>query len=125
RHAKISNDSLTSVVRGVCAECHNDDVKAGDLSLETFDVANAAKDAVVAEKMITKLEAGMMPPPEYKKKPDAETLKQLASTLEANVDRAASTNPNPGSRTFQRLNRAEYSRSVRDILALDIDAGSW
>ena len=123
--ARISPESLTTVVRSVCAECHNEDVKAGDLSLETFDVAAAAKQADVAERMIKKLETGMMPPPEYKKKPDPETLRQLAATLESNVDNAAAANPNPGVRTFQRLNRAEYSRSIRDILAIDVDAGSW
>ena len=52
-HLKISPESLTTIVRGVCAECHNEDVKAGDLSLETFDVAKAAEHPDVAEKMIT------------------------------------------------------------------------
>jgi hypothetical protein len=28
-------------------------------------------------------------------------------------------------RTFQRLNRPEYTRSIRDLLALDVDAGNW
>jgi hypothetical protein len=28
-------------------------------------------------------------------------------------------------RTFQRLNRPEYARAMRDLLALDIDPGSW
>src|SRR5262249_61878501 len=31
----------------------------------------------------------------------------------------------PGRRTFQRLNRAEYARSVRDLLALDVNAGDY
>ena len=31
----------------------------------------------------------------------------------------------PGRRTFQRLNRAEYAQSVRDLLALDVDAGDY
>ena len=36
------------------------------------------------------------------------------------MDRAADAN-RPGGRVFQRLNRAEYQRAVRDLLALDID----
>src|SRR4051812_28975915 len=51
----IPVEALTGVVRSVCADCHNENVMSGDLSLEKFDVANAAKDAAVAEKMITKL----------------------------------------------------------------------
>jgi hypothetical protein len=34
-------------------------------------------------------------------------------------------NPNPGTRVFQRLNRAEYARAVRDLLGLEVDAGNW
>ena len=33
-------------------------------------------------------------------------------------------NPNPGSRPFQRLNRAEYARAVKDMLAVDVDVAS-
>ena len=31
----------------------------------------------------------------------------------------------PGRRTFQRLNRAEYARSVHDLLGLEINAGDY
>jgi hypothetical protein len=49
----------------------------------------------------------------------------LVETLEAVVDEAAAANPNPGVRRFQRLTRAEYARVVRDLLALEVDAGRW
>src|SRR5205085_1977788 len=49
---------------------------------------------------------------------------RLADALEAQVDARAADAP-PGRRTFQRLNRAEYARSVHDLLALDVDAGSY
>src|SRR5262249_61003490 len=39
--------------------------------------------------------------------------------------RADGGDPAPGRRTFQRLNRAEYERSVHDLLALDVDAGDY
>ena len=41
------------------------------------------------------------------------------------MDRAAAANPNPGRRTFQRLNRAEYQASIRDLLDLEIDPGAY
>src|SRR5262249_7642696 len=47
------------------------------------------------------------------------------TALETSVDTAAAAKPNPGGRTFQRLNRPEYVRAIRDLLALDVDAGSW
>ena len=121
----ISVDTLTSVVHRVCGECHNDNIMSGELSLEKFDVANAAHEPAVAEKMITKLQAGMMPVPGFKGRPGGDTLIQLATTLERIIDKAAATNPNPGSRTFQRLNRAEYETSIHDLLDLDVNAGDW
>src|SRR5206468_4074381 len=49
----------------------------------------------------------------------------LVTALETAVDAAAAAKPNPGIRTFQRLNRPEYALAIKDLLALDVDAGSW
>jgi hypothetical protein len=113
-------------VRRYCVSCHNETRKgsAGGLSLATFDVAHAAQNADVAERMIRKLQAGFMPPPSLPR-PDAATYAALIAALETQIDTAAAAKPNPGVRTFQRLNRPEYARTIRDLLALDIDAGSW
>ncbi len=125
RAAAITPEALTAVVRSTCAaSCHSAERKSGELSLETFNVAEAAKVPETAEKMITKLRAGMMPPP-GRKRPGGDTLPVLAATLEKIVDKAAATNPEPGGRTFQRLNRAEYERSIHDMVALDVNAGDW
>src|SRR5256885_360910 len=116
-------DSPQTVVTRTCIGCHNDRTRSGNLSLASFDVAAAAEHADVAEKMIRKLRAGQMPPP-GSRRPDETSLARLADALEAQVDARAADAP-PGRRTFQRLNRAEYSRSVHDLLALDADAGSY
>ena len=73
----ISPEALTGVVRRVCAACHNDMLKTGNLSLQSFDVANAPQDAETAETMIRKLRAGMMPPPGVPR-PAGDTLTALA-----------------------------------------------
>jgi len=114
----------TAVVKRYCVGCHNDRTKSGGLSLASFDVAHASQNAEVAEKMIRKLQAGFMPPP-LAARPDAATAAALVSALESHVDAAAAAKPNPGIRTFQRLNRAEYAAAVRDLLALDVEAGHW
>ncbi len=112
------------VVQGTCAGCHNDRAQRGNLSLERFDVADAAGHADVAERMVRKLRAGMMPPP-GPRRPEPAALLNLVETLERRLDAAAALAPDPGSRPFQRLNRAEYEQAVRDLLALDVDAGDW
>jgi Protein of unknown function (DUF1592)/Protein of unknown function (DUF1588)/Protein of unknown function (DUF1585)/Protein of unknown function (DUF1595)/Protein of unknown function (DUF1587) len=120
----ILPSDLNPLVQDFCVTCHNDATLMGNLSLETFDVARAHERAETAEKMIVKLQAGMMPPPEMPR-PPADELLALVTTIETVVDRAAMEDPNPGSRRFQRLNRAEYERAVEDLLALDVDASRW
>ena len=112
------------VVRRTCVACHNDQSLRGNLSLEHFDVTDAADHADVAERMVRKLRAGMMPPP-APNRPAGAALRTLAETLERRLDEAAAVAPDPGGRTFQRLNRAEYAQAVRDLLTLDVDAGDW
>ena len=113
-------DRGTAVVKQYCVVCHSERGKAGGLSLASFDVNAAADEAPTSEKMIRKLRAGMMPPPGARR-PDDTSLRALAEALETRIDRAAAAHPNPGWRPFQRLNRAEYARAVRDLVALDVD----
>ena len=113
------------MVKQYCVTCHNDRAKAGQMSLQGFDAtaAGEAEHVELTEKMIRKLRAGMMPPAGARRPEDAQ-IKALAVALETRVDRAAAANPNPGSRPFQRLNRAEYARAVKDMLGIDIDVAA-
>jgi mono/diheme cytochrome c family protein len=117
-------DSPQAVVTRSCATCHNDRSRSGNLSLQAFDVAKAGEHSEIAEKMIRKLRAGQMPPPGSRRPSDA-LLDQLAETLESQADAHATAQASPGRRTFQRLNRAEYARSIHDLLGLDVNAGDY
>jgi hypothetical protein len=121
-----SLESLTEVIQTNCAVCHNDILRGqfADLSLQHYDVARAAELGPTTEKMIVKLRAGMMPPPGMPR-PSEAVMETLVSTLENQVDRAAAENPNPGHRSFQRLNQAEYETAIKDLLALDINAADY
>ena len=41
------------------------------------------------------------------------------------IDSTSSAHPNPGHRPFQRLNRAEYARAVKDLLDVDVDVNAF
>ncbi|MBU6364879.1 MAG: DUF1592 domain-containing protein [Gemmatimonadetes bacterium] len=118
----ITAGALTQTVQRYCGQCHNPTSKRGNLDLRGYTVEGAATDAAVTEKMIRKLRAAMMPPP-GSRRPAGDTLQALVETLETLVDQAAPVNP--GRRTFQRLNRAEYERVVKDLLGLRVNAGDW
>ncbi|MCY3705521.1 MAG: DUF1592 domain-containing protein [Gammaproteobacteria bacterium] len=117
-------ETLTTLVRTYCVVCHNDILLTGNTTLQAFEVENATDNAQTAERMIMKLRAGMMPPPGFPR-PGGDSLVALVETLESTLDEAAARNPNPGNRTFQRLNRAEYEASVESLLGLRVDAGLY
>lgn len=106
-----------------CAGCHNNQVKSGGMTLAQLDLAHPDRNAELAEKVIHKLRAGMMPPPGMPR-PDAASLKAFATSLETAVDQAAAAHPNPGRPPLHRLNRTEYANSIRDLLAVEVDAAS-
>ena len=112
------------VIEQYCLQCHDEDKKKGELSLEAFDPARADANPEVAEKIVRKLRAGMMPP-SGADRPAEDALDGLAVSLETKLDALAGTRPNPGRRTFQRLNRAEYAQSVKDLLGLDVDVSTY
>lgn len=121
----MSNVALGDVVKKTCAGCHSDQRRQGNLTLQNFDLATIGQTAPeVAEKMINKLRTGMMPPP-GRARPGGDTLDVLLNTLERTMDTQFARNPNAGSRAFQRLNRAEYERAVKDLLAIEVKAGTW
>lgn len=112
------------IIEAYCVRCHNERRLRGNLSLEGYDAADPGATAEVSERIITKLRAGMMPPPGAARPPE-DSLRVLAETLENRIDEAARVDPNPGGRTFQRLNRSEYTASIEDLLGLEIDAGAY
>jgi len=115
--------SPQAVVEQSCVGCHNDRAKAGGLSLSGFAVAAAGDAPETTEKMIRKVRAGQMPPAGGRR-PDTAALEGLASALERAAD-ARAAQATPGRRSFQRLNRAEYTQSIRDLLGLEVNSGDY
>mgnify|MGYP003353350298 FL=1 len=113
-----------ALVSKYCFGCHNDRLRTADMSLTGFDVEDPAAHPEIWEKVVRKLRARTMPPATVPK-PDEATYNMLADFLESKLDAAAVAKPDPG-RTVaaHRLNRAEYSNAIRDLLALDIDTAS-
>src|SRR5499427_6237054 len=120
----LSVESQNQLVGQYCATCHSERGKAGGLTLAGFDAAKIDQRPDVAEKMIRKLRTGMMPPPNARR-PDADTIHQFVDALESKMDAAFAASPNPGWRPFQRLNRAEYQRAVKDLLGIDVDVTAY
>ncbi|HEV3419831.1 MAG TPA: DUF1592 domain-containing protein [Candidatus Acidoferrum sp.] len=115
----------SSLIRTHCVTCHNDRLKTGGLSLQSLSLESVPEHADVWEKVLRKLRSGEMPPPTVRARPDARAAGALLTYLETTLDGAAIAHPNPGRAPVHRLNRAEYSNAVRDLLAVDVRPGDW
>jgi hypothetical protein len=109
------------VVREYCVTCHNQRFKTAGLALDTLDTSDVAANAETWEKVLRKLQLGVMPP-QGVRRPDQAACTSLIGWLEDSLDRAAVARPNPGHPVLHRLNRAEYANAIRDLLGLDVDA---
>ena len=118
--ASTARVELRPTLDRYCVSCHNDRLKTGNLTLQSGDVDLVAVHPDVWEKVARKLRTHEMPPP-GRPRPDASTYSALATQLETALDKASVANPNPGRVAVHRLNRAEYTNAVRDLLGLEVD----
>ena len=116
-------DQYGAVVNRYCVTCHNQRARTGGLALDSADLAHVAAAPEVWEKVARKLRTGAMPPIGAPR-PDQPTYDGLTTWLESELDRAAAAKPNPGQPLVHRLNRAEYTNAIRDLLALDVDVAT-
>jgi mono/diheme cytochrome c family protein len=117
-NGSISAAAGRALIDRYCVDCHDDAERTANLTLERVDLAAVGSEAETWEKVIRKLRAGMMPPPDFER-PAEEDYAALRDWLEAEIDRAAPLNP--GTKVLHRLNRTEYANVIRDLLALEID----
>ena len=115
--------SSRALLNDYCVTCHNEKLKTAGLMLDKADVRDIGAGAEVWEQVVKKIRSGVMPPA-GRRRPDKPTFEGFVTWLETELDREAATHPNPGRPADHRLNPVEYSNAIRDLLALDIDAGS-
>jgi hypothetical protein len=110
--------SLRATLTEFCRDCHDPISLSGgvELDLKLFDDVGAH--AELLERVVRKLEARTMPPPDNPR-PDSATYERVTAYLESSLDRAAAETPNPGTLPLlHRLTRTEYRNAIRDLLAL-------
>src|SRR5260370_337438 len=121
--ASAQTSAQHALLERYCFTFHSEKLKTGGVALQAMDLGNIGAGDSVWEKVLRKVHTGEMPP-RGMPRPDASAAASFASWLESELDRAAVAKPNPGRPAIHRLNRAEYSNAIRDLLALDIDLES-
>src|SRR6185503_9951913 len=116
----LAGQTPDALITRYCVGCHNDKLKTAGVSLTAVSTGDVGAGAATFEKVLRKVRTGEMPPNGLPA-PDPAARAQFVNWLESQLDRAGAAKPNPGAPSIHRLNRAEYSNAVRDLLALDMD----
>jgi hypothetical protein len=108
-----------------CLDCHT-----GPEAEMGFDLAPVRSEADLLgdrprwRKILGRVAAGEMPPPEEASPPPAAERDAFLATVRDAFARADSAAPpDPGPNVLRRLNRAEYDNTIRDLFATDFQAG--
>jgi mono/diheme cytochrome c family protein len=113
-------DPHRALIDQYCIGCHSDRVRSGGLALSELNLGAVHQSAEIAEKVIRKLRGGLMPPAGARR-PASQSVAELVSWLENEVDKGA-LDREPGRVALRRLNRREYAYAIRDLLGLNVDA---
>jgi mono/diheme cytochrome c family protein len=120
--AASSSAAARAVLDQYCVTCHNARLKTANLLLDQLDLDHLGDHVDVAETVVRKVRAGLMPPTNVRR-PEPAAMQALITWMEAELDHAATTHlPAPG---LHRLNRTEYTNAIRDLLSLEVDASKF
>jgi mono/diheme cytochrome c family protein len=118
RTAAPSSVDARALLDKHCATCHNARTRTADLLLDQLDVSRLGDHREIAEKVVRKMRAGLMPPTNMSR-PEPAVFESWIRWMEDELDRDSHPHlPAPG---LHRLNRVEYRNAIRDLLALDVD----
>ena len=113
------DSAVKPLLSQTCSACHNDKLASGGMTVTAFlDSSSIVAKRDGWEVILKKVRSGEMPPRGIPK-PPAEQVDAFTKYLTAEFDRAdKSSKPDPGRVTAHRLNRSEYSNTVRDLLGV-------
>ena len=121
--APTFSNTIQPFVTRNCVLCHNAQARVGGLDLSSYhSEADVTKDRDVWEKIESRVKNHEMPPKGRPAPTDADIAKVTTwiDSAFARLDKHA--RPDPGRVTASRLNRVEYSNTVRDLLAVNFRA---
>ena len=101
-----------------CTDCHDGEVKKGDLDLTTLST-EASNSAALKKwvRVFDRVAAGEMPPAK-KKQPSAEAVQDFMVALGADLVRKSDDEKGT---VLRRLNRQEYQNTLRDLLGVPVN----
>jgi mono/diheme cytochrome c family protein len=117
------DQTVSPVLTRTCSPCHNARVASGGVNLLDFTKAHTVHDQREAwETIVRQVRGGSMPPPGIPR-PKSEVTDAFVKTIEEAFDQMdRNMTPDPGRVTARRLNRSEYTNTIRDLLGVEFRA---
>jgi mono/diheme cytochrome c family protein len=113
--------TVAPVLTKSCSPCHNDNLASGGMNISQFtQAASLTKSRDGWDIILRKIRAGEMPPKGMPRPAQMDSVIQYLQDEFEKADR--SLKPDPGRVTARRLNRAEYSNTIRDLLGVEFHA---
>ena len=104
-----------------CADCHAGDAPEGNMRIDDLPLDLAAETAADRwERIITRVEAGEMPPPDAERPPSADTAAVLTWAKTGLAVAAKVRRAEGGRVAIRRLNSLEYENTLHDLLGLPL-----
>lgn len=115
--------AVKPILRKSCQPCHNDRMASGNLNIIPFSAVSSIHEGRDEwERILQKVRTGEMPPKGMPRLTQ-EQVKDLIATIQGEFEKAdRNVKPDPGRVTARRLNRVEYSNTIRDLLGVDFRA---
>ncbi len=117
------NQTVKPVLASTCTLCHNERMMSGGLNLKPLATPSSLlENRETWGKILQKIRSGEMPPKDAPHPPQAQ-LDAMAKFVEGELDRYERAQPrDPGRVVARRLNRSEYTNTVRDLLGVEFRA---
>ena len=117
--ADLNDDVLRQFLTSYCIRCHGQKVQKADRRFDQISSTTAnANEAELLQEILDQLNLAAMPP-ENEKQPSEAVLKRVIVRLTADLAKAREeARENVGKVVLRRLNRVEYSNTIRDLFQL-------
>src|SRR5437588_4538476 len=119
-----SFESAKTFLKQYCQTCHQGKSPAGGFDLQRVDATSSLQtDAERWSKLNTRIRNGEMPP-KGSPSPDIDQREQFTGWVDAALrSQACAAGITPGPSPIRRLNRDEYTATIRDLFDIHLDVG--
>jgi hypothetical protein len=122
--AAPSFENVQTVLKSYCLACHQGKAPAAKIDLTRFKTPESVvEDRQTWARVLARVRTSEMPP-KGSPAPDADQRDRFIGWVETTLRTAAcAAGPTPGPAPIRRLNREEYSATIRDLLNIQVSAG--